>query len=472
MTPHANTMDAYIRVSQRGGREGDSFQSPEIQFEKVDAWAALNGVTILERHKDISRTGKTFERPGLDRAMHRIETGQTGGLVVMNAKRFGRNLLDGLKTIRRIREVDGSFASVEDGLDISTDTGRMVLNFMLAMGEWELERMTDASNLAQTRAIRRGVHFKPPLGYVKNGKGEALEPGPLADAIRDLFRMRGAGAGWAEIADHLNVHHPRDNGAQWVPGQLPKLVRRRTYLGEAHHGDNVKTGAHLALVTPQEFEAAQRPRMPGRTSKAESLLRGLVRCAGCRYVMKPDTGGRKTPVYRCMVRHGGGRCPSPAIVSRHIIDAHVETEFLARYGDIELAGHEASDAIETTTARVGELERRLDDAADPRTYEALGHDRHLALIEGLADELERAKADQLKARTAVFGIVVPDRDIWDELTIAERRRVLAEGIDCVFLRRTGHAPIADRSLILWRGEASDDLPRRGLSPAAPVSFDW
>lgn len=472
MSPHTPTMDAYVRVSRRAGREGDSFQSPEIQAEKIAAWAALRGVTILKTHSDIDQTGKKFKRPGLDKAMRRIEAGQTGGLAVMNVKRFGRSLIDGLQILKRIREAEAVFASVEDGLDTSTDTGRMVLNIMLSIGEWELERMTDASNLAQTRAIRRGVHFKPPLGYVKNGKGEAIEPGPLADAIRDLFRMRGEGTGWADIANHLNAHHPRDNGAEWVPSQLPKLVRKRTFLGEAHHGENVKTGAHTPLVTPVEWEAAQQPRAPGRGQKIDMLLRGIIRCAGCRYVMKADTGGRETPVYRCQGRHAGGRCPAPAIVTRLIVDEYVEAEFLRKYGDIELAGHEASTAIETTTTRVAALERQLDEAADPRLREALGHDRHLTMVEGIAAELEEAKADQLEARRSAFGIAVPDEAIWDELSTAERRRVLAEGIDCVFLRRTGHAPIADRSLVLWRGEAPDDLPARGVRPVVPVPFDW
>jgi DNA invertase Pin-like site-specific DNA recombinase len=472
MTPHTSTMDAYIRVSRRGLREGDSFQSPEIQREKIEAWAKALGVTILETHTDIDQTGKKFTRPGLDKALARIESGQTGGLATMNVKRFGRNLIDGLLTIKRIKEAGASFAAIENGLDISTDGGRIALALMLQMAEIELEHMTEQSKLAQTRAVRRGVHFKPPLGYVKKGKGEGIEPGSLAEGIRTLFRMRANGAGWAEIADYLNAHHPRDNGSQWVPSHLPKLIRLRTYLGEAHHGENVKTGAHAPLVTPEEFEAAQQPRVPGSGNKIEMLLRGIIRCAGCRYLMKADYGGRQTPVYRCAGRHGGGRCPAPAIVSRHIVDGYVEAEFLRRYGDIELAGHEATDAIEQATTRVAALERDLDAASDPRRLRALGHDRHLHLVEGIAAELEQAKAELQEARRSAFGVDVPEQAIWDTLSISEKRRVLAEGIDTVFLRRTGLASISDRALILWRGEAPDNLPGRGVPPVTPTPFNW
>jgi DNA invertase Pin-like site-specific DNA recombinase len=463
-------MDAYIRVSRRAGREGESFQSPDIQREQIATWAKLRGVTIAAEHVDIDQTGKKFVRPGLDDAMRRIETGQTGGLVAMNVKRFGRSLLDGLETIKRIRDAEAVFASVQDGLDTSNDTGRLVLNMMLAMGEWELERITDANDTAQGRAIRRGVHFKASMGYVKGSDGR-LVPGPMADAVRLAFRMRGAGAGWAEIADRLNAEHPRDDVA-WLPSVLPELITRRVYLGEAYHGKHRKAEAHPPLVTAAEFEAAQTPRAPGNGRGKESLLRGLIRCAGCRYLMKPDIGGRNTAVYRCQTRHGAGRCPAPASVTRRVIDQHVEAQFLARYGEIELAGAEVSDALARGIERVAALEQKLDELADDRLRDSLGHDRHLAMCERVAGELGDAQAELHETRRAALGIVAPDKDIWDELAIADRRRVLAEGIDCVVLRRTGLAPIGDRSLVLWRGEAPDDLPGRGVRPDSLVPLDW
>ena len=41
------TADGYIRVSRRGGREGDSFISPEVQRKKIAAWAKLHEVEIV-----------------------------------------------------------------------------------------------------------------------------------------------------------------------------------------------------------------------------------------------------------------------------------------------------------------------------------------------------------------------------------------------------------------------------------------
>jgi hypothetical protein len=158
-------------------------------------------------------------------------------------------------------------------------------------------------------------------------------------------------------------------------------------------------------------------------------------------------------------------------VSRHLIDAHIEGEFLSRYGHIELAGQEASSALQAASERVAALELRLDELGHSQAHEQLGHERWTTLLSELNEELAEARRVQRAARTDVLGLAVPDADIWAELSTAEKRRVLAEGLDCVMLRK-GRSSIAERSLILWRAEAPDDLPRRGLAPAPLVSFDW
>ena len=73
--------------------------------------------------------------------MRRVEAGETGGIVVVKLDRFGRTLVDSLALIARIEAAGGTFASVQDGFDLSTDTGRLVLRIMLSLAEWELDRI-------------------------------------------------------------------------------------------------------------------------------------------------------------------------------------------------------------------------------------------------------------------------------------------------------------------------------------------
>src|SRR6476660_2172296 len=55
-------MDGYIRVSRRGGREGESYISPKVQREQIKGYAKLYGFTIARWHEDEDVSGGTLVR--------------------------------------------------------------------------------------------------------------------------------------------------------------------------------------------------------------------------------------------------------------------------------------------------------------------------------------------------------------------------------------------------------------------------
>src|SRR3954447_2740417 len=110
--------DGYVRVSQVAGRFGDSFISPIVQRDQIEGWALSRGETIGEIFEELDESGARSDRPLLMKAIKRIETGESRGLVVAKLDRFGRSLRDGLAAIQRIRDADGVFVSVQDGLDL------------------------------------------------------------------------------------------------------------------------------------------------------------------------------------------------------------------------------------------------------------------------------------------------------------------------------------------------------------------
>jgi site-specific DNA recombinase len=101
-------LDGYVRVSQIRGREGDSFISPSVQRERIIAWLAAHGHNLGELFEELDESGKGgHRRPLLEDAIARIERGESDGMIVWKADRFGRDLIDGLVQIRRIRDVNG-----------------------------------------------------------------------------------------------------------------------------------------------------------------------------------------------------------------------------------------------------------------------------------------------------------------------------------------------------------------------------
>jgi DNA invertase Pin-like site-specific DNA recombinase len=127
-------------VSQTAGRSGASFISPVVQREQIHGWAQAHGRVIGEIFEELDESGARPDRPMLLRAIERIEAGRSEGLVVAKLDRFGRSLRHGLAAIERIQAAKGTVVSVQDGLDLNTDTGKLVFHILLSMGEWELER--------------------------------------------------------------------------------------------------------------------------------------------------------------------------------------------------------------------------------------------------------------------------------------------------------------------------------------------
>jgi site-specific DNA recombinase len=486
------TYDGYVRVSRTGGREGESFLSPEIQRDSIKRQAQAKGLELgeLVDERDVSG-GKAIAQRELGRLVEKIERGESDGLIVWKVSRFSRNQLDGIQTAARIREAGGHI--IGEDLDTSAPMGRAMLGFLLGWAEEERDQRRQGWDEAQGRAVARGVHVasRTPTGYRKRQDGR-LEPDPAAvGTIRQLFKRRARGEGWTALAHFLDdsaVRGPYSN-ASWTPSAVAKMITNRAYLGEARSGEHVNADAHEPLVTRAEFEAAQGD---GRAVASPRngdglLLAGLVRCAGCRYLMKPDhmrdRDGSRLGIYRCRGRHAAGECPARASVMARLLDPYVEGVFLAALGpDGPLAeASEATGAIDAAVQAAEDAERELDEYLAANLVTVVGQERFRSGVELRQGVLDSAGADLTEARQAsafadALSLTPGDlAEAWPSLCVSERRHLIAAAVDAVMVRAvrgSGRAvPLEERVLILWRGQGPDDLPRRGRR--VPLSsFSW
>src|SRR6478609_1004034 len=188
--------DGYIRVSRRGGREGESFIAPEVQKKKIAAWAKLHEVEIVQWWEEIDQSGAKLQRPMFQEALARCERGETGGIVVARLDRFARSAVDALESIKRLNEAGARLVSVEDNFDGSTPMGRVAIGILSLIAELELERIKENWGSAVNQAVKRGVHIsaRVPAGYRRDKEGRLLRKEPAASAVAELFRRRAVGA--------------------------------------------------------------------------------------------------------------------------------------------------------------------------------------------------------------------------------------------------------------------------------------
>lgn len=465
-------LDGYIRVSRVRGREGDSFISPDVQRETIEAYAKAKGYAIGEWFTDLDKSGGTLDRPGFTAALERCRSGESDGIIAAKLDRISRSLSGLSKLIEESKAGDWTLVAVDYGLDVKSPNGKLVAEILGAVADWERARRTDDWRISREQAVKRGVHVssRTPTGYRRREDGR-LEPDPVAaPVIHGLFLRRAAGAGWTALAKYLD-----DSGIvgpygspTWRANAARDIITNPVYLGEARSGEFVNREAHEPLVDRLEWEAAQGAHPGPSPRNGEGLLlSGLIRCAGCRYLLKPDVmrdrDGSRLGLYRCRGRHAAGLCPSSASTLARVIDPYVEAAFLDGIGDLMASRTEADDstaALAKLEAAEAELATYVDIAIGIIGAEAYakGLAKRQAAVDEARDALRDATRETLPAMTTDI------RELWPTLSIAERRGILGAAIDCVVLR-AGRESIDKRVVILWRGQAPDDLPARGRRPA-------
>jgi DNA invertase Pin-like site-specific DNA recombinase len=472
------TVDGYIRVSKVRGRSGASFISPAVQRERIERYAALRGHEVGLIHEELDESGGRADRPKLLLALERIEARETGGLIVAKLDRFGRSLLEGLAAVERIKKAGGVFASVDDGFDLSTDSGQLSLKIMLALAEFELARIRGQFADARARAVARGIHPcpVPPVGYRRRDDG-GLEPDPFASAVvSELFSRAAEGESWADLARLADAKGLRSAyGARVCTSRaVREMVRNRVYRGQARHGEYTNDAAHEPLTDEGTWQRAQRrgARVSSGRSERPGLLAGLVRCSGCRYGMHSYfTDGQR--FYRCHRVYPGGRCPQPVYISGASgIDEYIEQAFFDAVGDIAAESRQdGDDALADLDVAVRHAKWVRDEYRDDdRVIAELGMDSYL---EGLAQHnhrlqtAEAALSAELEQQRGTFPMPVTTiQEQWANLTIDDKRKLLGLVFDAVFVF-PGRAPARDRVHLCLRGQAPDDLPRRGRRIATP-----
>lgn len=102
-----------------------------------------------------------IERPGMKRLLEHAEAGDT--VVVWRVDRLGRSLIDVLNTVNLLRERGINVRSVSDGIDPATSTGRLMLNMLATLAEYERELIVERVNAGIAAARQNGTKFGRPL---------------------------------------------------------------------------------------------------------------------------------------------------------------------------------------------------------------------------------------------------------------------------------------------------------------------
>jgi DNA invertase Pin-like site-specific DNA recombinase len=166
----------------------------------------VQGAELAEVIIDAGESAKSLNRPGMARLLSLVDAGVVDAVIIAKLDRLTRSVKDLAELLERFNRRGVSLVSVAESLDTGTAAGRLVLNIMTAVSQWEREaigeRTRDAMHHKRANGERVGT---VPFGYRTAADGLHLEADPAEQGILSRIReLKAAGFTTRRIADELN----------------------------------------------------------------------------------------------------------------------------------------------------------------------------------------------------------------------------------------------------------------------------
>ena len=218
---------AYLRVST--DKQADRGVSLEAQRAKVESYAALYDLELVAIEVDAGESGKSLARPALERALGMLRTGKADALLVVKLDRLTRSVRDLCDLVERyFRDGKRALLSVGEQVDTRSASGRMVLNVMSSVGQWEREAIGERTSAAMQHKASQGEYTggAAPYGYALADDGVALVAVTAEQAvITEARALRAAGMSLRAVAEQLDGKALRArNGRRFAASQVSRMV--------------------------------------------------------------------------------------------------------------------------------------------------------------------------------------------------------------------------------------------------------
>jgi DNA invertase Pin-like site-specific DNA recombinase len=220
----------YARVSTAD--QSDNGVSLDAQQAKMAAYCSLYELEVVETVVDAGESAKSLDRPGLQHALSLLRSGKADGMVVVKLDRLTRSVADWQILIDDyFGERPGKqLFSVNDAIDTRTAAGRLVLNVLLSVAQWERETTGERTREALRHKISNGERCgKLRFGYDLAADGKTLVPNSVEQqAINLMHQLRGCGHTLREIAAELTNRNiaTKEGGTAWTHTAISRILQR------------------------------------------------------------------------------------------------------------------------------------------------------------------------------------------------------------------------------------------------------
>lgn len=221
---------------------------------------------------DIASAKGESPRREFERMIREAEAHHISVILTKSISRFGRDTVDTLDALRRLKAAGVRVIFDEDGLDTDVVDDELLISVAESFAQAENETRSMSIRMGlRNRALNgsSGNYRKRLYGYVKDDDGNLVVEPTQAQVVRDIFRWYIDGASILGIVKRLAEQQiPSPTGKeQWSKRSVDTLLSNEKYIGTVRLADSVTEGqmfemkdSHPPIITEDVFRAAQEAR--------------------------------------------------------------------------------------------------------------------------------------------------------------------------------------------------------------------
>lgn len=349
----------YIRVSTERQVEGYSIEG---QITQIEQYCQFNGYELVDIYADRGISGKSMNRPELQRMLNDAKNGKLDCVMVYKTNRLARNTSDLLTIVEELHRQNVEFFSLSERMEVKNSTGKLMLQILASFSEFERNTILENIYTGQRqRALEGYYQGNLPLGYnnIPDNKKELMINQYEANIVKYIFESYAKGHGYRKIANALNHKgYVTKKGNPFSISAVTYILSNPFYIGKIQFakykdwndkrrkGLNDKPviaeGKHTPIISQSLWDKVQarkkqvseKPQVHG---KGTNILTGLISCPQCSAPMAAsnttntlkDGTKKRIRYYSCSnFRNKGSKVCSANSVRADVIEKYVMDQIL------------------------------------------------------------------------------------------------------------------------------------------------
>ncbi|MGD3159712.1 cassette chromosome recombinase CcrB [Staphylococcus haemolyticus] len=349
----------YIRVSTEKQVMGYSIEG---QITQIEQYCQFNGYALVDIYADRGISGKSMNRPELQRMLNDAKNGKLDCVMVYKTNRLARNTSDLLTIVEELHRQNVEFFSLSERMEVKNSTGKLMLQILASFSEFERNTILEnIYNGQHQRALEGYYQGNLPLGYnnIPDNKKELMINQHEANIVKYIFESYAKGHGYRKIANALNHKgYVTKKGNPFSISAVTYILSNPFYIGKIQFakykdwndkrrkGLNDKPviteGKHSPIigknlwdkVQARKKQVSEKPQVHG---KGTNLLTGIIHCPQCGAPMAAsnttntlkDGTKKRIRYYSCSnFRNKGSKVCSANSVRAEVIEKYVMNQIL------------------------------------------------------------------------------------------------------------------------------------------------